>query len=166
MFWRRFFYSYPPSVLSVPFIIQIFLYAFISYSICTRNFILISLNFLYSAWIFVSEIFINYNLFLFSLETQGGQSLKGGKSPVLSLTKKDVMKLMFPKPLHCNHQNSIEISQISNTYVRTVPQGGGPKDLILEMVLEELHERVCKFRDSLLFYLTHFQYSFLFLFGG
>ena len=85
---------------------------------------------------------------------------------MLSLTKKDVMKLMFPKPLHCNHQNSIEISQISNTYVRTVPQGGGPKDLILEMVLEELHERVCKFRDSLLFYLTHFQYSFLFLFGG
>ena len=75
---------------------------------------------------------------------------------MLSLTKKDVMKLMFPKPLHCNHQNSIEISQISNTYVRTVPQGGGPKDLILEMVFEELHERVCNFCDSSLFYLKHF----------
>ena len=115
------------------------------------------------------------------------------------------MRLMFPKPLHCNRQlltdssdyekiekekndakysknnsklsqtdnigndeitdlvndaydvederilkeetgsmaNNTKISQIKNTYVRTVPQGDGPKDWILEMTLKKLHEKVC-----------------------
>ena len=155
---------------------------------------------------FFYNSFILIFIFIGKTNVGGGQSkLKKGKGPVLSLTKKDVMRLMFPKPLHCNRQlatdslddekiekekndtkysknnskvsqtdnirndeitdlvndaydvsderilteetgsmtKNTKISQIKNTYVRTVPQGDGPKDWILEMTLKKLHERVC-----------------------
>ena len=156
------------------------------------------------SFLFIFFIFVFLFLFLFFSPSGLSKSKKKGKSPVLSLTKKDVIRLMYPKNLDDSLPLSIPLSKVEESeredelffdendggdknknknknknqfynvkeggrlgeqteiiekedveknkiyclknvrqLARTVPQGQGPIDLILEMTFHNLSDQVC-----------------------